>query len=72
MNITGDIEFCVMCENPDTRLEADDFDFCKKCQIIELQSALEREKKLGLYLFKQFVPESDREQVVRAAFLNLK
>jgi hypothetical protein len=72
MNCTGDIEFCVMCENPDTRLEPDDFDFCKKCQIAELQKQLEQEKKLGLYLFKKFVPESEREQIARAAFLSLK
>jgi hypothetical protein len=38
MNITGDIEFCYGCENPDTKLEPDDFDMCKKCQLEECRA----------------------------------
>lgn len=71
MNCTGDIEFCVMCENPDTKLESDDFDFCKKCKLKEVTSWYNKYKKISDYLIKQ-IPESNREQVVRAAFSRIK
>jgi rRNA maturation protein Nop10 len=65
------IQYCLNCDGY-TLLDEDDYDFCKKCQIATLQERLEQEKKLGLYLFKKFVPESDREQVAKAAYSSLK
>jgi endogenous inhibitor of DNA gyrase (YacG/DUF329 family) len=71
MNITGDIEFCVMCENPDTRLEPDDFDFCKRCKIKEMRNWAEENKKLASSLIQQ-IPEAQREQIVKAAYSSIR
>lgn len=69
--MSKDIKYCLNCDWY-TLLEEDDFDFCKKCQIADLEERLEQEKKLGLYLFNKFVSESDREQVVKAAWASIK
>lgn len=69
--MSKDIKYCLNCDGY-TLLEEDDFDFCKKCRIAELEERLEQERKLGLYLFKQFVPESEREQVAKAAYSSIR
>jgi len=68
--MSKEIQYCLNCDGY-TLLEEDDYDFCKKCQIETLQNRVNINKQLADYLIQQ-IPESNREQVAKAAWASIK
>lgn len=63
-------EYCLTC-GPNVKLDLDDYDSCKKCQLDEMRDWANTNKQLADYLIQQ-IPEENREQVAKAAWSSLK
>jgi hypothetical protein len=63
-------EYCLTC-GPAVKLDQDDFDSCKRCQLKEVKDWRDTYKQLADYLIQQ-IPEANREQVAKAAYSSIR
>lgn len=68
--MSKEFEYCLSC-GPSVKLEYDDYDTCKRCQIKEMRDWANTNKQLADYLIHQ-IPVENREQVARAAWSLVK